>query len=150
MTIESLYTPILVEAARDTAHEGKPEDTGAYLTATAHNPVCGDKITWYVKMHGDIITDARYEATGCMICRASAAMLAKWMQHESKTRFSESLEELLRALDPALPPPDKTALQEKNWLALAQMKAYAARKKCAILAWEGFQKALERKPTKSR
>lgn len=147
MTIESLYTPILVEAARDTAHEGKPEDAGAYLTATAHNHVCGDKITWYVKMHGDTITDTRYEATGCMISRASAAMLANWIQHKSKERFTESIEELLRALDPALPPPDKTALQEKNWLALAQMKAYPARKKCAILAWEGFKIALEHKPS---
>src|SRR4030043_334601 len=48
---------------------------GASHTAQGFNPLCGDKVTLYVKLQGDRIEDVSFEGSGCAISTASASLL---------------------------------------------------------------------------
>ena len=40
-----------------------------------YNPLCGDRVTVYVKLEGDIVKDVTFEGSGCAISTASASMM---------------------------------------------------------------------------
>lgn len=48
------------------------------------NPVCGDRIKFYLKFEGGKAADASYEAEGCAISLASAALLAEYAKGKSR------------------------------------------------------------------
>ncbi len=135
----SLYTGIIVEGSRDKAHEGAP-DSGKYQEGTGVNPVCGDKITWYVRLDQEkkVIREAKFTSAGCMISRASAGLLAEMVQGKSADEFLERYRELKKATDikESAPEIGEETLQGKKWLALVQIRGYPARRKCAMLAWD--------------
>ena len=39
--------------------------------ADGYNPLCGDKVTIYLKMDGDRISDVSFQGSGCAISTAS-------------------------------------------------------------------------------
>jgi len=136
MGAESLYTGYLVRKSRDKQRSGAPENSTVYIKKTGVNPVCGDRITWYIKQEKGIITDARYEVKGCLISTASASFLADLAMGKSKGEIEHFLYELTKVIETKAPEPDKQQLDNNNWLALAQIREYPTRKKCVLLAWE--------------
>ena len=43
--------------------------------AEGYNPLCGDKITVFMYVEGDVINDLGFQGTGCAISKASASMM---------------------------------------------------------------------------
>ena len=43
--------------------------------AEGYNPLCGDEITVYLHLDGDVIKDISFEGAGCAISKASASMM---------------------------------------------------------------------------
>jgi len=41
------------------------------------NPLCGDKVTLYLKLVDSVIEDARFEGNGCAISTASASLMTE-------------------------------------------------------------------------
>lgn len=143
MDTESLYTGILVESSRNTRYSGKPVNPAGYYTKTGNNPVCGDKVIWYVKLKDGIISDIRYEVSGCMISKSSTSLLAALMFNKPAGHFSACYFKLQSVINPGSAEPQKHELNQNNWLALAQIKSYPARKKCALLAWDTLNQLLD-------
>lgn len=48
--------------------------------ANGHNPLCGDKLTVYLKIQNDIIQDAGFVGAGCAISTASASMMTEMIK----------------------------------------------------------------------
>jgi nitrogen fixation NifU-like protein len=143
MDAESLYTGILVNSSRNTDYSGIPESPADYLKKTGDNPVCGDTITWYLKIRDNRIDDIRYEVSGCMISKASAALLAFLMDGKPTDHFTGFYSQLQCVTSPDSAEPDKNELKQNNWLALAQIKSYPARRKCVLLAWNTLNQLLD-------
>ncbi|NBO65724.1 MAG: SUF system NifU family Fe-S cluster assembly protein [Acidobacteria bacterium] len=40
-----------------------------------HNPLCGDELTIYLELDGQIISDISFQGSGCAISKASASMM---------------------------------------------------------------------------
>lgn len=72
-SLTGLYRKIVLDHSRHPHHFGRMEN--CQHVATGHNPLCGDKITLYIKMDGDFIADGTFEASACAICMASASMM---------------------------------------------------------------------------
>lgn len=136
MGVQSLYTGYLVKKSRDKERSGAPENPGDYITKTGNNPVCGDRITWYVQMDGRNITDIRYELKGCLISTASASFLAEIAAGKTIDDVVSFMQQLAEVIKPNAKEPSEAELKQHNWLALAQIRAYPTRKKCVLLAWE--------------
>ncbi len=74
MSGAALYHRALVELARDTRFAGRLQEPTR--TITLDNPLCGDRVTLDVTIAGDRLTACRHKVRGCLLCQASAAMLA--------------------------------------------------------------------------
>ena len=46
-------------------------------SSDGHNPLCGDKLTLYVKIENDKIEDISFIGSGCAISRASASIMTE-------------------------------------------------------------------------
>ena len=45
--------------------------------AEGHNPLCGDRITVYLDVKGDVIQDLAFQGNGCAISTASASLMTE-------------------------------------------------------------------------
>lgn len=104
------------------------------------NPFCGDRVTFDVRLDGDRLQAVGYEAKGCIVTKASAAMLVDALRE----RAPADAEQLCRAVEAALH--DHGAPVPAGLEALVEpLRAAAAlpgRTRCATLPWEAAANAL--------
>jgi nitrogen fixation protein NifU and related proteins len=120
----------------------------AQCEAVGHNPLCGDKLVLYLTVGDDgRIVDAAFQGEGCAISVASASMMtemlkgktaleakALWAYFENICKGNAVDEAAAQALDED----DVARLQ-----ALAGVRQYPIRVKCATLAWRTLEAALD-------
>lgn len=145
MSLEQLYREVILDHYRNPRHSGSIQDPDA--RAEGHNPLCGDEITIELDLDGDTVADAAVRGRGCSISQASASMMAdaivgktigeiETLTHRIKAMLD--IEEGDAGLDPERP---GAALGDLE--ALAGVKQFPVRIKCADLAWTTLAEALE-------
>src|SRR5690606_26166074 len=103
------------------------------------NPLCGDKMTLYVKLDGDRIDDIKFKGTGCAISIASSSLMTDRVKGAS---VEESMS-LFGAIHEMLTGNGEASLEDLDKLAaLAGVREYPTRVKCASLAWHALKAAL--------
>ncbi|MCL4374449.1 iron-sulfur cluster assembly scaffold protein [Patescibacteria group bacterium] len=117
----SIYQEIVLDHFQHPRHYGRLPDSRP-LTVT--NPLCGDAVTFFVKLAGRRIERIKFTAKGCAISIAGASLLSDYALHKTKNE--------LRKLD-------------KNFMIkLLGVELGVNRVKCAMLPLEGLQKLLSR------
>jgi nitrogen fixation protein NifU and related proteins len=71
--LEELYQSVILDHNRRPRNFGELD--GASARAEGKNPLCGDEVTVWVRMDGDLIADVRFRGVGCAISRASASIM---------------------------------------------------------------------------
>jgi nitrogen fixation NifU-like protein len=71
---QTLYNQAIIEAGRDTRHAGRLEEPDG--TATADNPLCGDRVTLDLQAENGVITRVAHKTRGCLLTKATAALVA--------------------------------------------------------------------------
>ncbi len=140
MELKQLYREIVNEHNLHPTHKGTMENPDLVLRGV--NPSCGDDITLQLRVQDGVITDAKYDGSGCAISQASVDMMADQIIGKKKDEAIKMAgtfvgmikgevtdEESIEALDEA------AALQD-----VAHMPA---RVKCAVLGWHTMQEMLE-------
>jgi len=108
-------------------------------TAQGYNPLCGDKLTLYLKMEGDRVKDAAFVGAGCAISTASASLMTESVK--GKTRADA--EKLLERFHELLTKDSQSPTPELGKLAVfCGVRDYPARVKCATLCWHTLKSAL--------
>ena len=73
--LRELYQEIVLD------HNSRPRNYGAIedadRTAEGYNPLCGDQLTLYVKLHDGVIEDLAFKGKGCAISRASSSLMTQ-------------------------------------------------------------------------
>ena len=136
--LSDLYQEILLE------HNNKPRNfrklDDASTTAEGYNPLCGDQITLYLKLAGDVVEDVSFQGVGCAISRASASMMTQSIKGKSLDEayvIFNAFHEMITHPDIE---PDYDTLGDLE--TLAGVNEYPTRIKCAILAWHTMRSAL--------
>ena len=79
---DSLYQELILD------HNRRPQNYGRIGDANRHvegnNPLCGDRLTLWVRLDGDMITDLSFEGSGCAISRASASLMTSSVKGKSR------------------------------------------------------------------
>ena len=65
---------------------------------TEHNPLCGDKITLFVKIEEGEVVDISFTGDGCAISQASASLLTEFVQGRSVAEVKEVNEDTIYEL----------------------------------------------------
>ncbi|MCF6203141.1 MAG: SUF system NifU family Fe-S cluster assembly protein [Methylococcaceae bacterium] len=105
------------------------------------NPLCGDRLTLFLKMEGDKIIDASFQGSGCAISTASVSLMTEIVkgktEAEAETLFKQ-FHEMTTGKE------EDIDLEAIGKLAvLAGVREYPARVKCATLAWHTLDAALK-------
>ena len=137
--LHDLYQEILLEHNNKPRNFRKLED--ANRQADGYNPLCGDQITLYLKVEGDIIADVAFQGVGCAISRASASMLTQSV----KGQTLEKAEEIFGGFHSLITEPDAEVDYDLlgDLEMLSGVSAYPTRIKCAVLAWHTLNAAIE-------
>src|SRR5437773_7762547 len=79
--LRELYQEVILDHHKKPRNFRKLEDA---RHVEGYNPLCGDKVTVYVKLDGEIVRDVSFQGTGCAISTASASMMTESLK--GKTR----------------------------------------------------------------
>ena len=143
--LSSLYQEIIIDHCKRPRNFGPPAE-GA-RSARGYNPLCGDEVTVHVELEGDRLRRVRFEGTGCAISTASASLLTEALTGRTVAEAEELFGEVHRMLtgDPSRTRADGEAPEEERLgklAALAGVREYPMRVKCATLAWHTLRSAL--------
>ena len=138
--LSDLYQQIIVDHNRSPRNFKKL----AHPTREAEgaNPLCGDQIKLEVELAGDRIADIGFQGSGCAISQASASLLTGAVQGKS-TADAQELFRQVHAMLTSAPgtPVDTTKLGKLA--ALAGVRQFPVRVKCASLPWHTLRAALQ-------
>ena len=136
----SLYRDTLLDHGKTPRnHAALP---GATHTATADNPVCGDRILVELAVENARVRDARFTIKGCLIATASASLMTEAVIGHPLVQV-EQLCGAVEATCNNASVPGPGAPGPLN--ALAAVRDYPARRRCATLPWEALREALREK-----
>ena len=103
------------------------------------NPLCGDRLTVFVKLDGDRIVDVAFQGSGCAISKASASLMTEALKGKSVV---EARELFAKFHDMVTSSPDTAAPDLGKLSVLSGVREYPTRVKCASLAWHTLRAAL--------
>jgi nitrogen fixation NifU-like protein len=135
--LAELYQQIIVEHNRSPRNfKALPDAT---CTAEGDNPLCGDRITLYVRLDGERIADIGFQGKGCAISQASASLMTGAVKGKT-TAEAERLFHAFHDMVTGCAEPDGAGLGKLA--AFAGVRQFPSRVKCANLAWHTLHAAL--------
>ena len=134
--LQDLYREVILDHNRSPRNFGPLDDADRVINGV--NPLCGDRMTLYVKLDGDRITDARFEGTGCAISVASSSLMTERVKGTTVQETLDLFEQVHDMLTGLAEPNDKM----EKLAALAGVREFPSRVKCASLAWHALKTAL--------
>ena len=137
--LKDLYQEVIVDHNRSPRNFGKLEN--ADRTLEGFNPLCGDRLTLYLKMDDNLINEISFDGSGCAISVASASLMTDVM----KGKTAEEAEDIFNNFHELVTTDGSDVDEEKlgKLAALAGVREYPTRVKCATLCWHTLHSALE-------
>ena len=133
--LRELYSAAIRQHARTPAHAGRPDGFDAF--ARGDNPMCGDRVSVFVRRDGGRVAAAGFEARGCEISMASADLMCEavaGMGAGDVRGLADRVAEMARTGVCR----DCGGLQP-----LSAVHAFPSRVKCVTLPWRALLAALE-------
>ena len=137
--LRSLYEEVILDHNRN-PRNFQYAPPGTNRSAHGFNPLCGDEFTVHLKLENGVVTDIGFEGAGCAISTASASLMTESIKGKTVEEASVLFEAVRSLLTMEASTGNLGKLQ-----ALAGVRAYPARVKCATLAWHTLQAALKGK-----
>jgi nitrogen fixation NifU-like protein len=135
--LQDLYQQVILD------HSKSPRNyrvlTTANRTAQGLNPLCGDSLTLYLEMDGDVVKEAAFQGAGCAISKASASLLTESLKGRTKAEIQKLFQEVHEMVTTGRV---RTADLGKLTV-FTGVHRFPARVKCAILPWHAALAALE-------
>lgn len=135
--LRELYQEVIIDHSRRPRNRG--ELPGHNHSAEGFNPLCGDRLTLYLKVENGIVQDARFDGAGCAISTASASLMTEALKGKTEAQV-EALFGAFHDLLTGSAPEESPALGKLN--VFAGVREFPTRVKCATLAWHTLQAAL--------
>lgn len=137
--LRGLYQEVILD------HCKRPRNFRAIEGATRHaegyNPLCGDKVTIYLKLENDHITDISFQGSGCAISTASASILTETLKGKTSAE-AEALFARFHGLVTGKVQENGKGLALGKLAVFSGVSEFPVRVKCATLAWHTLRSAL--------
>jgi len=135
--LKALYQEVIIDHNRHPRNCHRLAD--ADRMADGFNPLCGDRLTVYLKLRDGVIADAAFEGEGCAISVASASLMTEHLKGKNESE-AQAIFDRFRAL---VMGEEEADAELDKLVVLAGVKEFPARVKCATLAWHTLTAALK-------
>ncbi len=140
--LSELYQQVILDHSKKPRNFQKLE--GANRTAEGYNPLCGDKVTVYLKLEDGVVRDISFQGSGCAISTASASMMTTSLKGKTMAE-AEALFESFHRLATGQPDRAMDHFELGKLAAFSGISEFPVRIKCATLPWHTLHAALEGK-----
>jgi nitrogen fixation NifU-like protein len=137
--LRELYQEVILDHNRRPRNFGALDD--ANRKAVGHNPLCGDKLTVYIRLDDDRIADVAFQGSGCAISKASASMMTDSVKGKT-IQEADALFEGFHAMVTSRPAAARDATLLGKLEVFGGIVEFPTRVKCASLAWHTLNAAL--------
>jgi nitrogen fixation protein NifU and related proteins len=138
--LRDLYQEMILDHHRKPRNFHKLEH--ANRQADGFNPLCGDKLSVYLRIENGVVADIGFVGTGCAISTASASMMTESLKGKTEAEAKTIFENFHRLVTKhSEPQPDPAAMGKLA--VFSGVREYPVRVKCATLAWHTMRAALE-------
>lgn len=138
--LRDLYQEVILD------HNKKPRNfrvlDAPARRADGHNPLCGDRVTIFVRLDGDRIEDVGFQGSGCAISKASASMMTDTV----KGHTLAEVDTLFQAFQTMVTTPSDAEVDVDGLGKLevfSGVREFPSRVKCASLPWHALRAALK-------
>jgi len=138
--MNDLYEAIILDhyrSPRNTAPVETPD-----IDLEVNNPFCGDEFHIQLKVEDGFVSQVGITGRGCAISQASASLLAELVEGKSSDEVGAAVDSVRRLLK------GEDLLEDELDIlgdieALAGVRKFPVRIKCALLSWVGLDDALK-------
>jgi nitrogen fixation NifU-like protein len=138
VALDDIYKEVILDHYK--SPRNKRELPGAELQRSANNPLCGDEITVFAHVDGGTVEAVTFQGAGCSISQSSASMMTEAVTGVSVEDASRLAGEFRGMMAGEVEPDEQ---EFGDLVALKGVVKYPIRIKCAVLAWDVLQDALE-------
>lgn len=136
--LSELYQNVILE------HNRSPRNyralTGADRSAEGSNPLCGDQVTVWLRLDGDMIAEATFQGSGCAISKASASLMTGAVTGKTRAEAEALFDRFQRLVTGRLEPTETETLGKLA--VFSGVSQFPVRVKCASLSWHAMKQAL--------
>ena len=135
--LQDLYQEVILD------HNRRPRNFRALdagSKAEGYNPLCGDRLTVYLRVEDDVIKEATFQGSGCAISKASASLMTDVVKGKTVAEAEALFERFHRVVTAS---PDAPVEDLGKLSVLAGVRQFPVRVKCATLAWYALRAAAE-------
>ena len=138
MALDDIYKEVILDHYK--SPRNKRELPGAELKCTANNPLCGDEITVFAHVDDGTVAEVTFQGAGCSISQSSASMMTEAVGGVSIDDARRLAGEFRGMMAGDVEPDEQ---EFGDLVALKGVVKYPIRIKCAVLAWDVLQEALQ-------
>jgi nitrogen fixation NifU-like protein len=138
VALDDIYKEVILDHYKNPRN--KRELPEAELQCHANNPLCGDEITVFAHLDGGAVEAVTFQGAGCSISQSSASMMTEAV---TGTSVADALQLAADFRGMMAGDVDPSEDEFGDLVALKGVVQYPIRIKCAILAWDVLQEALE-------
>jgi nitrogen fixation NifU-like protein len=135
-----LYQQLIVDHSRCPRNFKPLAD--ATVRAEGLNPLCGDRVTLFLKMDGDVIEDVAFQGAGCAISTASASLMTEVLKGKTRAEAEKVFEGFHQLVTGVAREIEPETVKLGKLAAFKGVCDYPTRVKCATLVWHTLRSAL--------
>ena len=135
--LDELYQEVILD------HNRRPRNFRVLdggRSAEGYNPLCGDRLRVYLRVDDGVISDVSFQGSGCAISKASASLMTESIRGKTTAEAGALFERFQRMITASA---DAPVDRMGKLAALAGVRKFPVRVKCASLAWHTLQAAVQ-------
>jgi nitrogen fixation protein NifU and related proteins len=140
-SMNELYQNVILDHNRSPRNYRAME--GASGRGEGDNPLCGDRITVWLRIGDGIIQDASFQGAGCAISKASASLMTGAVIGKSPDEAEHLFDRFQRLVTGRLPTDETETLGKLA--VFSGVSEFPIRVKCATLSWHAMKEAMARR-----
>ncbi len=137
--LRELYQEVILDHNRRPHNFRALED--ANRKAEGYNPLCGDRLTVFLRVEDDVVREVTFVGSGCAISKASASLMTDSVKGKTLQQI-RALFDAFHRMVTSDAEPDTPSADLGKLVVLSGVRAFPARVKCASLAWHTLNAAL--------
>ena len=138
MALDEIYKEVILDHYKNPRN--KRDLPGAEASCTRNNPLCGDEITVFAHVDDGTVAELTFQGAGCSISQSSASMMTEAAAGKTVDETLELAGRFRGMMAGEVEPDDD---RFGDLVALKGVVKYPIRIKCAVLAWDVLQEALQ-------
>jgi len=142
-SLSGLYQDLILDHNRAPQNFRPMEDANRRVEGV--NPLCGDRLTIWLKVEGGVIKDATFQGSGCAISKASASLMTSAVKGKTREEAEALFERFRRLVTGSMETAEAKSLGKL--VVFSGLSEFPIRVKCASLSWHALKAALNEPDT---